>query len=81
MKRIISMTLVALMLLSLALAMTACGGNDTAVCFICDKECKKSEMDSGKLEDEIIYICDDCLIPADSQTPSQDDHDGHDHAH
>lgn len=81
MKRILSVSLVILCLLSLASAMTACG-DQTATCYICHEEHHKSEMDSGRFEDEIIYVCDDCIVDiGDSSGVPGDEHAGHNHPH
>lgn len=86
MKRTLSVSLAILLLLSLALFVASCTDHDMATCYLCDQEFPKSEMDSGKLLDDIIYMCDDCLHRLPSQESSGenpgDDHDhGHDHDH
>ena len=84
-KRILSLSLAVALLLSAALFTVGCGDQNstTASCYICHKVYEKSQMDSGELLDEIVYICYDCLDglkqPEDG---AGDDHDhGHDHSH
>ena len=83
-KRIISLSLTVALLLSVALFTVGCGDVETttASCYICHKVYEKSQMDSGELLDEIVYICYDCLENLEHpDNGAGDDHDGHDHSH
>lgn len=85
MKRIISLSLTVVLLLSAALFTVGCGDQDstTASCYICHTVYEKSQMDSGELLDEIVYICYDCLEKLENPDDGAgDDHDhSHDHSH
>ena len=82
MKRIISLSLAVLLLLTVALAVGSCGGDTTkARCYICHQEFEKSDMDSGELLDEIVYICYDCLEGLNQPEDVTGDSHDHDHDH
>ena len=63
MKKIISLVLVAVMLLTLCFALASCG--EKVKCSICKEEFRAKDKNvTAKIGDYVTYMCDDCLESA-----------------
>jgi len=59
MKRILSLVLLAVMLVTLALSFVACG--EKAECDFCGEEYPVRKMEKDEVCGEEVYICEDCM--------------------
>lgn len=59
MKKIISLVLVAVMLLTLCFALASCG--EKAVCDTCGKEFRAKDDNIKGMFGKNVYVCNDCL--------------------
>ena len=59
MKRILSLVLLAVMLLTVCLSVTACGKK--AECSLCGEEYPVRKMEMEEVFGEEVYVCEDCM--------------------
>ena len=59
MKKIVSLILVTVMLLTVAVGFTACG--EKVSCSICKEEGRAGSMEKEEIFGKVIYTCKDCV--------------------
>ena len=59
MKRILSLVLLAVMLVTLCVSFVACG--EKAECSLCEEEYPVRKMEKEEIFGEEVYVCEDCM--------------------